>query len=154
MRNYNYSFLVILLRGQCLSSMNICAYGEADILFVFHSKDSCLSRIFNKKILLNMLGGLNCRHKEKKTIQLVSLLMLWKFTVACVLDYVLKVERLKSSRSHCFVKARFECLPPDNFLAEVVPCGSLAWATVWVLDFLFDLAHIIMGNIHRTKNQI
>ena len=59
---------------------------------------------------------------------------------------MLKVGRLKSSRSLCFVKARFECLPPDKFLAEVVPCGNLAWATVWVLDFLFDLAHI-MGNI-------
>ena len=67
---------------------------------------------------------------------------------------MLKVEKLKSSRSHCFVKARFECLPSDKFLAEVVPCGSLAWATVWVLDFLFDLAHIIMGNIRRKKNQI
>ena len=60
--------------------MNICAYGEADILFVFHSKDTCLSRIFNKKILLNMLGGLNCRHEEKKTIH-----------AACFTAHVMKI---------------------------------------------------------------
>ena len=30
---------------------------------------------------------------------------------------VLKVERLNSSISHCFVKARFHCLPTDYFLA-------------------------------------
>ena len=53
-----------------------CACGEADTLFVFHSKDNCLSRILNKKVLLNMLGGLNCRHEEKKTIHLVSLFIL------------------------------------------------------------------------------
>ena len=58
---------------------------------------------------------------------------------------VLKVERLNSSRSHYFVKARFNCLPTDNFLAEVVPWGSLAWAMICsqrVLAFFFDLAHI------------
>ena len=58
---------------------------------------------------------------------------------------VLKVERLNSSRSHCFVKARLYCLPTDNFLAEVVPWGSLAWAMIcslWVLAFSFDLGHI------------
>ena len=49
---------------------------EKPIYYLFHSKDSCLSRILNKKILLNMLGGLNCRHEEKKTIQLVSLFIL------------------------------------------------------------------------------
>lgn len=72
--------------------------------------------------------------------------------IACFLCvYVLKVEKLKSSRSHCFVKARLKYLLPDNFQAEVVPCGSLAWATAWVLDFLSDLAHIIMENICGNK---
>jgi len=67
---------------------------------------------------------------------------------------VLKVEKLKSSRSHCFVKARFKCLPLGNFQAEVVPCGSLPWATAWVLNFLFDLAHIMIENIPTNKIQI
>lgn len=31
---------------------------------------------------------------------------------------------------HCFVKARYKYLPTDNFLAEVVTCGSLAWAVI------------------------
>ena len=54
-------------------------------------------------------------------------------------------ERLNSSRSRCFVKARFNCLPTGNFLAEVVTWGSLAWAIIcslWVFAFSFDLAHL------------
>ena len=52
-------------------------------------------------------------------------------------------ERLNSSRSRCFVMARFNCLPTGNFLAEVVTC--LAWAIIcslWVFAFSFDLAHL------------
>jgi len=49
---------------------------------------------------------------------------------------VLKFEKLQSSRSHCFVKARFFlCLLPDNFQADVanlVLCDNLAWAIDWV----------------------
>lgn len=107
-----------------------------------------------KKILIICLEYWTVHTKQKlySFFFLFILGMVWTCTYACVLDFhVLKVEKLKSSRSHCFVKARFQCLPPDNFQAEVVPCGSLAWATAWVLDFLFDLAHIIMGNIRSGK---
>ena len=55
---------------------------------------------------------------------------------------------LCSSKSRCFVKARFNCLPTGNFLAEVVTWGSLAWAIICslqVLAFSLDPAHIFVN---------
>ena len=53
-----------------------------------------------------------------------------------------------SSKSPCFVKARFNCLPTGNFLAEVATCDSLAWAIICslrVLAFSLDPAHIFVN---------
>ena len=55
---------------------------------------------------------------------------------------------LCSSKSRCFVKARLNCLPTGNFLAEVVTWGSLAWAIIcslWVLAFSLDPDHIFVN---------
>ena len=46
------------------------------------------------------------------------------------------------------VKARFNCLPTGNFLAEVVTWGSLAWAIICslqVLAFSLGPAHIFVN---------
>ena len=45
-------------------------------------------------------------------------------------------------------KARFNCLPTGNFLAEVFTWGSLAWAIICslqVLAFSLDPAHIFVN---------
>ena len=77
--------------------------------------------LFIKKIrILVILGGLNCWHMHERKLGFswifdLGMLIMNMYMCACVLNWnVLRVEKLKSSRSHCFVKARFKCLLSDN----------------------------------------